>query len=224
MDSLFDLGGKVAVITGSTKGIGRAIAHRMAQHGARVVISSRKADACDRVAGEIAAAGGEALAQPCNVTKREDLDALVEATMARWGRIDVLVCNAAVNPYFGPSIDLPESAWDYVLNANLKSLFLLSNKVLPQMAECGEGSVIFVSALGAFIGTDVMGVYQISKAAELQLARNIAVEWGPRGIRANCIGRLGNLVHAHDVRADEGTQGRDENHRPFAALRHLRQD
>jgi len=187
MDSLFDLGGKVAVITGSTKGIGRAIAHRMAQHGARVVISSRKADACDRVAGEIAAAGGEALAQPCNVTKREDLDALVEATMARWGRIDVLVCNAAVNPYFGPSIDLPESAWDYVLNANLKSLFLLSNKVLPQMAERGEGSVIFVSALGAFIGTDVMGVYQISKAAELQLARNIAVEWGPRGIRANCI-------------------------------------
>src|SRR6185369_2076503 len=203
MDSLFDLGGKVAVITGSTKGIGRAIAHRMAQHGARVVISSRKADACDRVAGEIAAAGGEALAQPCNVTKREDLDALVEATMARWGRIDVLVCNAAVNPYFGPSIDLPESAWDYVLNANLKSLFLLSNKVLPQMAECGEGSVIFVSALGAFIGTDVMGVYQISKAAEAVGPYSPRAPLDGDVARQLQFGRLGNLVHAHDVRADE---------------------
>jgi NAD(P)-dependent dehydrogenase (short-subunit alcohol dehydrogenase family) len=159
----------------------------MAEHGAKVVISSRKADACARVADEVRGAGGQALAQPCNVADKEDLVALVDATIAAWGKIDVLVCNAAVNPYFGPSIDLPETAWDHVMNANLKSLFLLSNMVLPQMAERRDGSIIFVSALGAFIGSDVLGVYQVSKAAELQLARNLAVEWGPKGIRANCI-------------------------------------
>lgn len=186
-ESLFDLTGKVALITGSTKGIGKAIAQRMSQHGARVVISSRKADACDRVAEEIRAAGGEAFAKACNVGRKEELDALVDATMAHWGRIDILVCNAAVNPHFGPTIDLPESAWDHVMNANVKSLYLISNKVLPQMAERGEGAVLFISSLGAFMGSDTMGVYSISKAAELQMARNLAVEWGPRGVRANCI-------------------------------------
>ncbi|MGE0385499.1 MAG: SDR family NAD(P)-dependent oxidoreductase [Gammaproteobacteria bacterium] len=187
MDSLFDLTGQVAIVTGSTKGIGQAIARRMAQHGARVVISSRKADRCEAVAAEIRSEGGQAMAQACNVTRREDLDALVDATLAHWGRIDILVGNAAANPYFGPSIDMPESAWDHVLNSNLKSLMILCNRVLPQMAERRDGAVIFVSSVGAYQGSDRMGVYSISKAAELQLARNLAVEWGPKGIRANCI-------------------------------------
>jgi NAD(P)-dependent dehydrogenase (short-subunit alcohol dehydrogenase family) len=185
--SLFDLTGKVALITGSTKGIGKAIAERMSQHGAKVVISSRKADVCERVAGEINAAGGEAFPHAANVAKKEDLDALVKATLAKWGRIDILVCNAAVNPHFGPTAELPESAWDHVMNANVKSLYLLCNMVIPQMAERGEGAVLFISSLGAFMGSDTMGVYSISKAAEIAMARNMAVEWGPKGIRANCI-------------------------------------
>ena len=185
--SLFDLTGKVALITGSTKGIGKAIAERMSQHGAKVVISSRKADVCERVAGDINAAGGEAFPHAANVGKKEELEALVKATLAKWGRIDILVCNAAVNPHFGPTAELPESAWDHVMNANVKSLYLLCNMVIPQMAERGEGAVLFISSLGAFMGSDTMGVYSISKAAEIAMARNMAVEWGPKGIRANCI-------------------------------------
>ncbi|MCU1345872.1 MAG: family oxidoreductase, partial [Acidimicrobiia bacterium] len=185
MTTLFDLTGKVAVITGSSKGIGRAIAERMAEHGAKVVVSSRRIDACEEVAAGIRDRGGEAIARACHVGQREDLEALVEATMTEWGRIDILVCNAAINPYYGPSIDLPDSVFDQVINVNLKSVFLLCNMVLPQMAERGEGSIICISTLGGLIGSDVLGIYSISKAAEMQLMRNLAVEWGRKGIRAN---------------------------------------
>jgi NAD(P)-dependent dehydrogenase (short-subunit alcohol dehydrogenase family) len=185
--SLFDLQGKVAVVTGASRGIGRAIAERLAEHGARVVVSSRKIDACNKVVEGIRERGGKAIAVACNIGRKEELQALVDAANAEWGRIDVLVCNAAVNPYFGPSIDMPDDAYDRIMNSNVRSNFWLCNMVAPGMAERGDGSIIIVSSIGGFQGSDVIGVYCISKAADMQLARNLAVEWGTKNIRANCI-------------------------------------
>ena len=187
MSALFDLTGQVAVITGSSKGIGRAIAERMAEHGARVVISSRKQDACEVVAAGIRDAGGEAIAVACNIGRKDELQTLVRRTMAEWGRIDTLVCNAAVNPYYGPSASIPDDAWDRIMGSNIRSNHWLCTMVLPGMAERGEGSVIIVSSIAGLRGTATLGAYGVSKAADMQLARNLAVEWGPRGIRANCI-------------------------------------
>jgi NAD(P)-dependent dehydrogenase (short-subunit alcohol dehydrogenase family) len=184
---LFDLSGKVAVITGSTKGIGRAIAERMAEHGAKVVISSRKADACEAVAGEIRGKGGEAIALPCNVSRKADVEALTTATLAHWGRIDILVCNASTNTHYGGMADVSDEAMDKMLAANVKSVVWLTTLVLPQMAERGDGAVIIVSSVGGFIGSDVIGFYDMTKAAEQSLARSLAYEWGDRNIRVNCI-------------------------------------
>ncbi len=187
--NLFDLSGKVALITGSTKGIGEAIAHRMAEHGAKVVISSRKADACEKVAGDINTARGAEVAFPiaCNINYKEQLQALVDGTRAKLGKIDVLVCNAALNPYFGPSKGIPDEAFDKILGANIRSNHWLCQMVLPEMVERRDGAVIIVSSIGGFRGSSVLGAYAISKAADLQLARNLAVEYGPHNIRANCI-------------------------------------
>ncbi len=188
--SLFDLTGKTAIVTGSSRGIGKAIAHRMAEHGARVVISSRKADACDATAAEINADfPGEtrAIAVPCNISYKEQLQALVDRTMAQWGQVDVLVCNAAVNPYFGPSLDCPDDAFDKIMNCNVRSNFWLCNMVLPQMRERRDGSIIIISSIGGLRGSELLGVYAISKAADFQLARNLAVEYGPHNIRVNAI-------------------------------------
>lgn len=185
--SLFDLSGQVAVVTGASRGIGRAIALRMAQHGARVVVSSRKAEACQVVVEEIAAAGGEAFAQACNIGRKEDLQALVDAALSRWGRIDAAICNAAVNPHFGPMAGLPDEAFDKIMASNVRSNLWLANMVAPGMAERGGGAIVIVSSIGGLRGSPVLGAYGISKAADMQLARNLAVEWGPRNIRANCI-------------------------------------
>ena len=187
MPSLFDLAGKVALVTGSSKGIGRAIAERMAEHGAKVVVSSRKRDACEAVAAGIRARGGEALVLPCNIGHKEQLRALVDGTLAAWGGVDILVCNAAVNPYYGPSLDCPDDAFDRIMGSNVRSNFWLCNMVLPQMAERGGGSVIVISSIAGLRGTPVIGAYGISKAADAALVRNLAVEWGRRNIRANCI-------------------------------------
>ena len=187
MGDLFDLRGKVAVITGSTKGIGKAMAERMAEHGAKVVISSRKADVCDEVAAAINAKGGEAIAVPCNISDQSQLEVLVNKTVAAWGGIDIWVCNAAANPYYGPMADVPEAAYDKTMENNIKRNLWLCNMVLPGMAERGGGSVIIVSSIGGLKGSDNLGIYCISKAADMQLVRNLAVEWGDRGIRANAI-------------------------------------
>lgn len=184
---LFDLTGKVALITGSTKGIGRSIAEELARCGARVVISSRKADACEQVAGELKALGHEAVAVPCHVGRKEDLQRLVDTTLQAWGRIDVLVCNAATNPVYGTTLEISDDAWDKIMQTNVKGTFWLANMVIPQMAERGEGSVILLSSIAGLRGNSVIGTYGVSKAAEAALARNLAVEWGPKGIRVNSI-------------------------------------
>lgn len=187
MSSLFDLRGQVAVITGSSRGIGRAIAERMAEHGARVVVSSRKQEPCEEVAAAIRDRGGEAKVIPCNIGRKEELQALVERTLAEWGRIDALVCNAAVNPYFGPLTGIPDEAWDRIMASNIRSNHWLCSMVLPGMAERGGGAVIIVSSIAGLRGTATIGAYGVSKAADMQLARNLAVEWGPRNVRVNCI-------------------------------------
>lgn len=184
---LFSLEGKVALITGSTKGIGKAIAQRMAEQGARVVISSRNQDACDEVAEEIREQRGEAFAKACNINYKEQLQALVDATLKEFGKIDILVCNAALNPYFGASQDIPDEAFDKVMHANIGSVHKLCQLVIPGMAERKDGAVVIVSSIGGLKGTDKLGAYAISKAADMQIARNLAVEWGPANIRVNCI-------------------------------------
>jgi NAD(P)-dependent dehydrogenase (short-subunit alcohol dehydrogenase family) len=186
-NTLFDLAGTVGIVTGSSRGIGRAIAERYAQHGGRVVVSSRKRPACDEVANAIAANGGEAMVMPCNIGHKQELQALVDATLARWGRIDTLICNAAINPHFGPSIDVPDETYNRILDYNLRSTFWLCNMVIPTMVKQGGGSIILISSISGFQGNNKLGIYAITKAAEMQLARNLAVEWGPHQIRANCI-------------------------------------
>ena len=187
VSTLFDLKGKVAVVTGSSRGIGRAIAERLAEHGAKVVVTSRKLDACEEVVQSIVSRGGEAFAHACNIGRKEDLQGLVNAAIQKWDGIDIMVCNAAVNPHFGPSIDIPDDAYDKVMNSNVRSNFWLCNMVLPQMAARGGGSIVIVSSIAGLLGTPTLGVYGISKAADMALARNICVEWGPKNIRANCI-------------------------------------
>ncbi|MFL6935367.1 MAG: SDR family NAD(P)-dependent oxidoreductase, partial [Xanthobacteraceae bacterium] len=159
----------------------------MAALGAKVVISSRKAEACEAAARQIAEKGGDAAAIPCNISRKAEVEALVEKTNARFGRIDILVCNAAVNPVFGPLLHLTDEAFDKVIGANVKSNLWLCNLVIPGMAARGGGAVIVVSSIAGLRGTDMLGIYGISKAADFALVRNLAVEWGPRNVRVNAI-------------------------------------
>jgi NAD(P)-dependent dehydrogenase (short-subunit alcohol dehydrogenase family) len=186
---LFDLTGQAAVITGSSRGIGKAVAERLAEHGARVVISSRKAGPCDEVAAAINARHGEgrAIAVPANIASKDDLQRLVDETMAAFGRIDVLVCNAATNPYAGPMAGINDEQFGKILQNNVVSNHWLIQMVAPQMLERRSGSVIIVSSIGGLRGNALIGAYNISKAADMQLARNLAVEWGPSNVRVNCI-------------------------------------
>jgi NAD(P)-dependent dehydrogenase (short-subunit alcohol dehydrogenase family) len=187
--NLFDLTGRVALITGSSRGIGKAIAMRMAEHGARVVISSRKLDACERVAAEINAAHGQerAIAIAASISSKADLQRLVHGTHEKWGRIDVLVCNAASNPYYGPQAGITDDQFRKVLDNNIISNHWLCQLVAPQMMERRDGSIIIVSSIGGLRGSSIIGAYCISKAADMQLARNLAVEYGPHNVRVNCI-------------------------------------
>jgi NAD(P)-dependent dehydrogenase (short-subunit alcohol dehydrogenase family) len=187
MQNPFDLTGQVAIITGSSRGIGRSAAEILASLGAKVVISSRKAEACEAVAAAIKKDGGEAIVIPCNISRKEEIEALVKGTLKQCGRIDTLVCNAAVNPYFGPLANIPDEAFDKIMSSNIKSNLWLCNLAIPSMAEKGGGSVVIVSSIGGLRGSAMLGAYGISKAADFQLARSLAVEWGPKNIRINCV-------------------------------------
>lgn len=187
--SLFDLTGKVAIITGSSRGIGRAIASRLAEHGARVVISSRKESVCKEVAAEINQQHGEvrAIAVPASISSKDELQNLVDSTNRKWGKVDILVCNAATNPYYGPSAGITDDQFRKVLDNNILANHWLIHMVAPQMRERKNGSVIIVSSIGGLKGSPVIGAYHVSKAADLALARNLAWEFGRDNVRVNCI-------------------------------------
>ncbi len=187
MQDMFNLEGKVAVVTGSSRGIGRATVEAMARAGARVVVSSRSQADCDAVAAGIRAAGGQALAVVADIASRESLQALVGAANAAWGGIDVLVTNAASNPYSGPLAQLPDEAFDTFMRDNVRSSLWLAGMVLPGMAQRGGGSMVIVSSILGLRANTSSGAYGLSKAADMQLARSLAVEYGKRGVRVNCI-------------------------------------
>jgi NAD(P)-dependent dehydrogenase (short-subunit alcohol dehydrogenase family) len=187
--SLFDLSGKVAVITGSSRGIGKAIAERMAEQGAKVVISSRKAGPCEEVAAALNEkhGAGTAIAVLANIASKEDLQRLVDETRAAFGRIDVCVCNAASNPYYGPLAGITDDQFRKILDNNIISNHWLISMVAPEMRERKDGAIIIVSSIGGLRGNAIIGAYNISKAADFQLARNLAHEFGPDNVRVNCI-------------------------------------
>lgn len=184
---MFDLSGKVAVVTGSSRGIGRAIAIALASCGAKVVVTSRKSDACESVAQEITKDGGIAIAAACNVSDKVQVSNLVKETHAQLGPIDILVCNAATNPVYGPMAELEDAAIDKIFATNVRSPVWLINMVAPHMVEVGGGSIILLSSIAGLAGSKNIGAYAVSKAADAQLARNYAVELGPKNVRVNAI-------------------------------------
>jgi NAD(P)-dependent dehydrogenase (short-subunit alcohol dehydrogenase family) len=186
--NLFDLTGKVAIVTGSSRGIGKAIVERMAEHGAKVVVSSRKAGPCEEVAAAINAQHpGAAIAVPANISSKDDLQRLVDETRKAFGKVDILVCNAASNPYYGPMSGISDDAFRKILDNNIIANNWLINMVSPEMQERKDGAIVIISSIGGLRGTPVIGAYAISKAADMQLARNLAQELSPHNIRVNCI-------------------------------------
>ena len=189
MTKLFDLTGKVAIVTGSSRGIGKAIAEALADHGAKVVISSRNQNVCQEVAAAINSAHGDnrAVAIAASISSKDALQQLVDQTREKFGKIDVLVCNAASNPYYGPMAGIADEQFRKILDNNVLANHWLIAMVAPEMVERKDGSIIIVSSIGGLTSSTVIGAYNISKAADFQLARNLAAEFGPAGVRVNCI-------------------------------------
>jgi NAD(P)-dependent dehydrogenase (short-subunit alcohol dehydrogenase family) len=188
---MFDLSGKTAIVTGATRGIGRAIAELLALHGARVVVSSRKPDACEATAEAINAlvkgrAGG-AVPVPCNIAHKDQLRTLVDRSISHYGQVDILVCNAASNVHHGPSATIGDEAFSKTIDTNLKSTHWLCHMVLPGMVERRDGAIVVISSIAGLRGSEALGTYGISKAGEIALVRNLALEYGPHNIRVNAI-------------------------------------
>jgi len=184
---LFDLRGKVAIVTGSSRGLGLASAAGMAEHGAKVVISGRKADACDAAVAQIEAAGGEAMAVPCNIGRKEEVQHLVGAALAKWGRIDIVMANAAIHPWVGSVLDLKDETFNKFMQVNVQSHIWLAQLTVPAMLERGYGRFIVVASVVGLLGDPVTGTYGLTKAADMQFVRNMATEFASRGVTANCI-------------------------------------
>ena len=187
--SLFNLKNKSFLITGSSKGIGKAIAFEAAKEGAKVIISSRKIDLCNKTANEINEHVGTEVAFPitANIGDESQLKNLVSETNKILGKIDVLVCNAATNPFMGSMEDIPSEAFDKIMHNNVKSNHILTNLVLPQMKERNDGVIIIVSSVGGLKGSSILGAYNMSKAAEIMMVKNLASEYGQFNIRSNAI-------------------------------------
>jgi NAD(P)-dependent dehydrogenase (short-subunit alcohol dehydrogenase family) len=216
---LFDLTGKVAIVTGSSRGIGRAIAEGFAEAGAKVVISGRNQAPCDEVATAIRAKGGEAIAVTARISDQAQLENLVARTRAEWGRIDILVCNAAINPHYGSLADLSDQAFERMMTNNVLSNLWLCKMVGPEMRERRDGSIIFIISIGALHASTVIGMYGVTKAADFALCRSLAAEWGPDGVRVNCIAP--GLIETDFARAlyeDPARRARVEGETPLRRL------
>jgi NAD(P)-dependent dehydrogenase (short-subunit alcohol dehydrogenase family) len=183
----FDLTGKVAIVTGSSRGIGRAIAELFAEAGAKVVISSRNQAPCDEVVAGIRAKGGEAMTVTARISDQAQLENLVAKTREAWGKVDILVCNAAINPHYGSLADLSDQAFERMMTNNVLSNLWLCKMVGPEMRERRDGSIIFIVSIGGLKASTVIGMYGVTKAADIALCRSLAAEWGPDGVRVNCI-------------------------------------
>src|SRR5215472_5784923 len=184
---LFDLSGKVAIVTGSSRGIGRAIAETLAEAGSRVVISARNLAPCEEAAAAIRAKGGEAIAVTARISDKVQLENLVAKTREAWGRIDILVCNAAVNPHYGSLEKLTDEVFERMMVNNVLSNLWLSRMAAVDMRQQRHGAIIFITSTAALRATTMLGMYGITKTADYALCRNLAAEWGPDNIRVNCI-------------------------------------
>ena len=185
--SLFDLTGKVAIVTGASKGIGEAMARGLAEHGAKVVVSSRKQEAVEEVAASFKADGLEAVGIACHVADETQRQNLIEQTLSTYGRIDCLINNAGTNPYFGPIDQMPAAAYQKTMDINLNAPMELSKLTYPHMKSVGSGSVIHISSIEGLHATAGFAAYNLSKAGLVMLAQNQAAEWGKDNIRVNVI-------------------------------------
>lgn len=184
---LFDLSGRVAIVTGSSRGLGLASARGMAEQGAKVVISGRKPEACEAAVDEIRAAGGEAIAVPCNIGRKEELQRVVDTANERWGRVDIVMANAAIHPWIGSVLDLKDETFNKFMQVNVQSSIWLAQMTVPGMLERGYGRFIVVASIVGLLGDPVTGTYGLTKAADMQFVRNLAMEFASRGVTANCI-------------------------------------